>query len=156
MHHSIGHSIEPKEPAVWGSQLCKFIIASGLFLSHRTRRNPSMLFREFLLCWLSCVTLEGVMQAAGARVHVCMCMRVLLTIVAIYEPCNNNLHGINAMCEDRGHMLSQLLSDWISDPPNRRKHMPATANLAGEITDSRVSLTYYYYSAKWTRHQTAL
>lgn len=79
-------------------------------------------------CYAAC-------RCASACVHVCMC--VLLTIVDIYEPCNNTLHGINAMCEDRGHTLSQVLSDWISDPPNRRKHMPATANLAGEIIDSR-------------------
>lgn len=76
-------------------------------------------------------SLLAVLLGTGRCYAGCGC--VCLTVLTIYEPCNNNLNDINTMCEDQGHMLSQLLSDWISDLPHRRKHMPGTANLAGEI-----------------------
>lgn len=92
----------------------------------------SVLIRKLLLCWLSCIVLEGAMQAidgggGGGS----------LTVLPNYEPCNNNPHGMNPMSEDQGHMLSQLLSEWISGLLHRREHMPSSANLAGEITSSR-------------------
>lgn len=59
-----------------------------------------------------------------------------LTVLPSFEP-YNNLNGMNTMCEDQGHRLSQMLSEWIPGLLHRRKHMLGTANLAGEIIGSR-------------------